>query len=241
MTFYYSNAGFQVIGGVQVQPVGLGQVDEFFKTDAAPNLITAMQGAPDPRNTRVYWGYTSTSASGATFDKLIGYDWGRQKWFSVIENTEVLAQAATLGYTLEGLDAFGTVDSITISFDSPIWQGGVPSFGGVDSSHKFGIFSGTNKEATIETSDQQFNPPQRAFLSSVTPYVDASDVAVSVAATENRHTANSYGAENTLETDGKTSPRSSGRYHNIKFRIPAGSDWSKFQGYDAEFAPDGDR
>lgn len=241
VSFYYSNAGFYVIAGTESQPIGLDAVDEYFKNDALGSLITSMQGCADPRNTRVYWGYTSNSNTGMTFDKLIGYDWGRKKWFSVIENIEVLSQSATLGYTLEGLDAFGTVDSITISFDSPVWQGGVPALGAVNTSHRFGFFDGATKEATIETADQQFMPPKRAFASAIIPYIDASAAAVSIAGRENRYAAVSYGSESTLGVDFKAPVRSSARYHRIKFRVPAGSIWAEFQGFDAEFAPDGDR
>ena len=241
VTFYYSNAGFYVISGTESQPIGLDAVDEFFKSDALPNLITSMQGVADPRNTRVYWGYTSNSNTGMTFDKLIIYDWGRKKWTLAIENAEVLAASATLGYTLEGLDAFGTLETITISFDSPVWQGGVPSLGAVTTAHKFGFFTGAAKEATIETADVQFVPPRRAFASAVVPYFNASDIAVSVAGRENRYAAVSYGSESTLGADFKAPVRSSARYHRIKFRVPAGSIWTEFQGFDAEFIADGDR
>lgn len=241
VTFYYSNAGFYVIAGTQSQPIGLDAVDQFFKGDALPNLVTSMQGSADPRNTRVYWGYTSNSNTGATFDKLIGYDWGRKRWFLAVENVEVLTQSATLGYTLEGLDAFGTMETITISLDSPVWQGGIPALGAFNTTHKFGFFDGSSKEGTIETGDQQFVPPQRAFVSTVTPYIDASDIGVSVSARENRYATVVYNAETTLGVDFKAAARSSGRYQGIKFRMPAGSSWTQFQGFDAEFIPDGDR
>ena len=93
----------------------------------------------------------------------------------------------------------------------------------------------------IETADQQFAAPGRAFVSAVVPYVDASDAAVSVAGRENRYATLTYGTERSMGADFKCPARNSGRYHRIKFRMPAGSVWTELQGFDVEFLPDGDR
>jgi hypothetical protein len=241
VTFYYSNAGFYAIAGGQSVPIGLDAVDDFFKADASANLITAMQACVDPRTTRVIWGYTSTSNTGSTFDKIIGYDWGRKKWFSAVENVQCFTQAATLGYTLEGLDAFGTIDSLTISLDSPVWQGGVPALGAFNTSNAFGFFNGSAKEATIETMEVQLSPQGRAFVSGVIPYVDTSSAFVSVGGRERQQDATIYSTEYGVEVTGDCFANNSSRFHRAKVRIPSGTAWTKAAGVDFAFSQDGDR
>lgn len=242
VTFYYSNAGFYAISGGQTVPIGLDFVDEYFKTDIQPNLTASMQGVADPRSTRVIWGYTSVNNTGTTFDKLIGYDWGRKRWFTVdAEALEYLSQAATLGYTLEGLDAFGTMETLTVSLDSPIWQGGVPALGAVNTSRTFGFFTGANREATIETQEVQLSPPGRSFISGVVPYADTGDVMGRVGGRARQTDALTYGTEYGIEVDGTIPARNSARYHRAKIRIPAGATWTQAAGVDFNFTSDGSR
>jgi hypothetical protein len=46
----------------------------------------------------------------------------------------------TGGYTLEGLDALGSLESLAFSLDSSAWQGGLSALSCVDSNHKISQF-----------------------------------------------------------------------------------------------------
>jgi hypothetical protein len=240
-TFYYSDSGFYAVTGNQSVPIGIDQIDEYFKEEASPTYVSSMMGVADPRSTRVLWGYTSTSSNLTTFDRLIGFDWGRKRWFTADISMQVLSQGATIGTSLEGLDAFGTLETLTTSFDSPVWQGGVPALGGVSTSNKFGFFDGPAQEATIETQEAQLAPPGRAYAAGVAAYVDTSAALVAVGGRERQGDPTVYNAEQVIEVTGIAAARLSSRFHRAKIRIPAGTAWTKAAGVDFVAVPDGNR
>lgn len=246
VTFYYGATGFNAISGIQSQQIGLDRVNEFFKSVAVPGSIVEMVGAVDPRATRVAWAFKSTSSSASqTFDQFLIYDWGRDKWALTLCSLDYLAfnGLASLGYTLEQLDAFGTMETLYASLDSPAWQGGVPSFGGIDSTHKLGYFNGATLEATVETSEKQLNPPGRAFVSGVTLYGGPAETMIAVGGRETNtdNVSTVYNSEFGIEVDGNAAARCSSRYHRSKVRIPAGSSWTQLVGVDYTYVAEGGR
>jgi hypothetical protein len=249
VTFYYSDDGFRAIdGGMTSRNIGLDRVNEWFKAYCTTSKVKSIVGAIDPRRTRVVWAFSSTDAmQGVTFDHLLVYDWGRNRFGHTNCSLDYLAfnGLATLGFTLEQLDQFGTVDTITTSFDSSVWEGGAPTFGGFSSDHELGFFNGNPLEAVIETAETQLNPPGRAFVESVVVYGAPDEALVSVAgrerALDNENAI--YGPEYGVQDDGVWPARASARYHRIKIRVPEGTSWpqGQIQGYDLNFVPEGGR
>jgi hypothetical protein len=249
VTFYHSDDGWRAIdGGMTSRNIGLDRVNEWFKTYCQTSKIKAVVGAIDPRRTRVAWAFCSTDApQGVVFDHILVYDWGRNKFGHATCSLDYLAfnGLATLGYTLDQLDIFGTVDSIGTSFDSSVWVGGSPTFGGFSSDHELGFFNGAPQEAVIETAETQLNPPGRAFVESVVVYGAPDEALVSVAgrerALDNENAV--YGPEYGVQDDGVWPSRASARYHRIKIRVPEGTSWpqGQIQGYDLNFVPEGGR
>lgn len=246
VTFYYGNGSFNAVSGLQSKDIGIDRVNDYFKSIAVPTTIPYMVGAVDPRQPRVAWAFKSTSAdSSEVFDTLLIYDIGRDKWVQVQVSLDYLAfnGLATLGYTLDGLDIFGTLETITTSFDSSVWMGGVPAFGGFNYLHKLGFFNGSTLEATLETAETQLNPPGRAFVSEVVVYGGpaGSMVAVGGRETNTQDVATFYNPEAALGVTGSAPARCSSRYHRSKVRIPAGSSWSQIEGIDYSYSPEGGR
>lgn len=241
VTFLYGNDGFYALGNATSKPIGVDRVNNFFRSDVQPNFLTNMVGAIDPRSTRVVWAYASTASASGGFDRLIGYDWGRDRWFLVTEALDYLTGAATIGYTLEGLDTFGSLDALPFSLDSAVWQGGVPALAGWDANHKLGFFDGAPKEAVIETAEVQLAAPGLAFVSGVTPYIDTTQAMVSVGGRLRQQDTLVYGTEWPVGVTGEAPARVSGRFHRSKVRVPAGAAWTKAQGIDASYVPDGMR
>lgn len=107
-TFCHTAQGFKVIvAGGEPVPIGKEYVDEFFAGDvdaAQPQLV---QGAADPRGTRVFWAYKSKSGNFGLFDKILCFDWSikDRPWSLVPMSGQYLAYLARPGLTLEGLDA----------------------------------------------------------------------------------------------------------------------------------------
>ena len=160
-TFYYGLDGFYAASGTQSVPIGVGSVNNWFRDNASAASISQMVGVADPRSTRVFWMFKSVDAGADTFDMIIGYDWARKLWFKLEQTLEFVCGAATLGYTLEDLDALfpSGIDAMTVSLDSSIWEGGVPALAGFSSNHKLGFFDGANAEAILTIAEAQLAPP----------------------------------------------------------------------------------
>ncbi len=73
--YFHTAHGFHKIlpGGVPEQ-IGRERVDRYFFDDLDKTELRMFIGAADPRTTRVFWAYKSTSGTTGLYDKLIGYD-----------------------------------------------------------------------------------------------------------------------------------------------------------------------
>lgn len=105
-TFYISAQGFKVIEpGSVPRPIGKDRVDTTFFTDVDTGDLSLIQGAADPKSTRVYWAYKSSGGTGGQFDKILCYDWALDRWALLPIQGEFMAYLARPGLTLEALDA----------------------------------------------------------------------------------------------------------------------------------------
>ena len=229
--YYIDEDGFYVFDGVASTPIGNNKVDDYFKAQLAANYSYRITAAYDPLNQIVMWSYPSVN-SGGTPDKIICYHVYNKVWSELSIEIDYLFGSYTTGYTLEDLDAFGTLETITTSFDSIQWMGGKTQLAGFTTDFKLGYFSGDNLEAILTTGELQLNEGGRAFVSSVLPISDAAGVAVDLGTRTLLSGSISYSGESTINSQtGECSFRSESPYHTIKFRIPAGESWNYIKGY----------
>lgn len=109
---FYSGKGFYVIApGGQPTPIGRERVDGTFFTDLDIGNMQLFMAAADPRSTRVYFAYKSTSGTAGQYDKLLGYDLLLDKFFPIVASGQFLLGLSQSGITLESLDAIapGTI------------------------------------------------------------------------------------------------------------------------------------
>lgn len=219
------NAGLEFIGAELVDNWFLGRV-------SLPNL-KKVQGAIDPARKIVLWRYpTDSDPSTTVMSNLLGYSWATPSnpWFTWTVNVAYLSRLATAGYTLEELDAFGTVDSITISFDDRFWQGGQQVFAALDANLKYATFSGESQAASIQSSVQ--NSPVSSLIGWATPIDDAAGGTLSMGVSDTLDAAVTWKAGETKVSGGRTPQR--GRGLNLAFRrdIPASEPWTFAKGVD---------
>jgi len=213
--------------------IGAGMIDEWFLSRVALADLSSVQGAIDPARKIVLWRFpTDSDPSETVFTSQIGYSWGypQNPWFTWSQPVAYLSRIATAGYTLEDLDAFGTVDSITISWDDRFWQGGQQVFAAIDADGKYATFSGAAQEATITTATS--NSPISALISWATPIDDASAGVLELAVADQLADTLTWKAGVGKARNGAAPIR--GRGLNIAFRrtIPEGSVWSFAKGID---------
>lgn len=227
-----TNGFFRFTLGNGLEMIGAEQIDAEFLSRVALADLPKVQGAIDPARKIVLWRYPNDSDPSATVTaNMYGYRWDTpdNAWFTWTENTAYLSRIATAGYTLEDLDAFGTVDSITIPWDDRFWQGGQKIFAALDADLKFATFSGANAVPTLRSSTQ--NSPISTLIGRATPIDDAPSSTLSLGVTDALSSAVTWKAAAGKGRAGRVPLR--GRGLNIAFEwTTASENWSYVYGVD---------
>lgn len=232
--FFLSSYGFNRIGpGGDPIPIGRERVDRSFFADLDRGNPQLLQGAADPRSSRVYWSYRSSSGQAGLFDKILVYDWSLDRWSIAAVQGEYLGSLSQPGVTLEALDSISaSLDELGFSLDD-VSTAVSPEIAMFDSSHSLGFFRGDNLEATLETSERSF-PGKRYFVSGFRPITDAGTVYGSASMRENQSATRDYSTETLINSRGLCPQRVSTRYARGRVRIPAGTDWTFAAGIEPE-------
>lgn len=222
--------------GIQARPIGAEKIDRWFFGEVDQSQIDLVSAVADPFDKIVWFRYPVSSS----INRMLGYHWQLDEWFPSDQNVVGLLAAATPGYSLDDLNAFGTMDTLPYSLDSRFWKGGIRGFAGFNSSYEFGFFDGDNLEAIIESPELQLNYPRRAILDRIGVQIDTTDFSVAVASRETLSESLTYGAYAAPETGTQwVSNQASGRYHRIRTKIAAGAVWKQTVGIDPIFTDGG--
>jgi hypothetical protein len=238
--FFYAGQGFHKIepGGFPVQ-IGRERVDRTFLNDLDRGNLQLFIGASDPRSSRAYWAYKSTSGDVGLYDTIIGYDYLLDKWFTLQVSGEYLLGLSQSGLTLENLDSISaSIDAMTLSLDA--YATAVqPEIAQFDDSHSLAFFRGGNLEATLQ-SGEQGTDGNRIFVRGFRPITDAPSVFGSITYRETQQAAVTNSAEAAINTrTGRCDLRRSTRYARFKARIPAGTAWTFIAGVEPDIANEG--
>lgn len=239
-TFFADVGAFYQINsdGSQILPIGFEKVDRTFFGDISGPALTTIFGEIDPFYPRVYFAVARGNSESTLFNGLLVYDWQIGEWTQIETSASIYfpLPSGTIGYTLEGLDAIGDLESLPYSLDSKVWQGGAPVMAAIDADFKLGFFQGGAAEATLVTQEMGDTAGGRQRLSQATPIVDVDNlwkITVSVGARFRRSDAFVWGAERVPSSNtGVVQVRSRAGYHKFKLRIEAEASWSHAQGID---------
>jgi hypothetical protein len=232
VSYFLSDNGFYACDGQTITPIGDNKIDRWFFDNVDLNKIDLISAAIDPERKIVVWNFYNQDNTKS----LLIYNWQVQKWTICDTDTTKVASIATSGITLEGLDVFGTVDSITTSFDSRIWAGGKFLFAGINGAYIY-TFSGENATPSLITYDieQGYN----SVITLARPAIDNGTCSVAVASRKELNDAITFSTPVAMSPEGRVSLRSAGRYHRFKI-IPTGS-WTTAIGTDIDIEQQGNR
>lgn len=231
---YLAKDGFY--RGVDGRPIGAERVDRWFFTRCAPDKVTQVSASVDPFEKLVWWRFQDEDGNS----QMVGYDWQLDRWCYSTEAPLELLSAATTGYTLEDLDAFGTLETLPFSLDSEVWKGGLLGFAGFAEDNSMGFFDGPTLEAVLETEDRALNFPRRAVTGRVTPIVDADDSELAIATMERQGATPMFGAYATqFAGQSFINTRASGRWHRFRLKRPAMSSWKNAAAIDVDYTDGG--
>lgn len=239
VAYYLSRDGFYAFDGTRSQPIGAGKWDEFVLADLDDVNKDYMTAAADETRKLIFWAYPGAGNTNGRPNKILIYNY--LTGFAMIAEVEAffVQSLESTGVTLEELDAFGNLDTLPASLDSPIWAGGAKYLGAIDADGKLSQFSGPHLEAEFRSN--QFGG-ERAFISGVRPYINSSGVTVSIRHKDDFNSSTSGTDFVSVGADRWAPFRTAGRYFAVRAKVAAGSDWpadGKAQGFDIRLQAEG--
>lgn len=178
--FFLAHDGWCVTNGQEVVPIGIGKVDRWFYSRVDTSRPKDITCGVDWTNKCILWNFPSASASAGTSDLFLILNFGdEERRFSWAQDTvQLLLQSYTQSMTLEGLDAlFPSIDDMSVTLDSPLWQGGTPTLM-VLKSNKLGTLTGDALAAIFETGESDVNPFGYTFIRGLRPLVTGSPTSI---------------------------------------------------------------
>jgi hypothetical protein len=139
--------------------------------------------------------------------------------------------------TLEGLDLYGNMDTLTTSLDDALWSGGKFLFAGARDT-KIVTFTGANSTATLTTGD--IGSEVTSVVTLARPIVDNGSGSVAIASRTLLSAVPQLGSYIPASSENRVALRSSGKYHRLSV-IPTGSNWSNAIGIDIDVTAQGTR
>lgn len=243
LTFFLSNDGFYKIDrGGAMTPIGFNRVDNTVLAELDTTLQANMVGRADPLTKRVFWFYKSLTGDLNHLNKAIIYDWVLDRWSAANIDVYTAATVLPLTTTLESLDTVGDLDSLPYSLDS--YSAGISASlavvsADVSNASKFGFFTGTSLEATIDTPEGMLPEGYRTFARSVAPIGDASTAYASMLGRARLIDSKVQTSEAAIGVRGYASLRQNNRFNTVRVRVPAGSTWTFMRGVDVTAAKSG--
>ena len=227
-TFFLSDDGFYACDGQKVIPIGNEKVNRFFFDNADEGTLYLMSAAVDPAKKLIIWAYASNNS--ATVDSLLIYNFQTQRWTSGTTTVDRIASSSTPGVTLEGLDVYGSLETILTSFDSRLWLGGKLQLAGVNGA-KIVTFTGANATAYLETGDIE-TPGSTSAITMAKPIVDNGSANVSLFSRRLLNEQVIFPSQTVADSENRVSIRGVGRYHRLQL-TPTGS-WTSVVGTDID-------
>lgn len=230
--FYFGNAESQ-------RGLGAKRFAAYFFEQLNLNRIYQMYATFDPFATRVMWAYPTGDTDYN--DRIIGIDWSLDRAFEMEIDTYVLGRLARPGYTLEALETvlgYATLADVPVPFGSRTFMGGQPLFARIGTDFKLASFEGPNLAATFETGTLFLGAPKRARLRKAWSYVEGAggdDVTLQVASMNKLSQTPTYGSAVSQQAQGHYPLNDDGKFHKLKFVIPAEKTWKHAKGYDLDF------
>jgi len=233
MSYFLGADGFYSCDGSTVTAIGTQKIDAWFYANANPSKLNLMSSTIDPIRKIVVWKFIDNFAQNT----LLIYNWQVQKWSSCVTDVDVVASSASAGMTLEGLDLYGNMDTLTTSLDDALWAGGKFLFAGARDT-KIVTFTGANSTATLTTGD--IGSEVTSVVTLARPIVDNGSGSIAVASRMLLNEVPQLGSYIPASSENRVALRSSGKYHRLSV-IPTGDRWSNAIGIDIDVTPQGTR
>jgi len=242
---YLGEEGFFLFDGTQSIAIGNQKVDTYFFNDLDFNYVDRITATADPVSKIIFWSYPGAGSVDGQPNRMMMYNWVTQRWADATIETQALFADITAGYTLDELDAFGNMDTITTTLDSRIWISGFLIASAFDADNKLSTFSGGSLPVELITAEFGGNelfqkPNERMYVDGVRPYVDGGTYTVSLMYRDSPSGTLLTDGPSTVDANGLAHFTRSCRYARVKVEIAANTLWKHAQGIDIDADPDGE-
>lgn len=229
--FFIAQDGFRVWNGTNSQQIGDGKVDKYFFNRLNYGRRGRIVGAADTKNGCAAWAFPT--ASDGVLHEIILYNYRDNKWSHSIQTIEYLLSSAVSTTTTE--DLIGFTDSYPNSYvDDPSYvAGGRRLLAAFNQLHTYGLYSGENMAATIDTGEYSGPDNTRVFVNNARPLVDISQPIATVTPISRDQIeggALTFGTPIIQEIDGNCPILADARYMRFRTDLPAGARWGLFRG-----------
>lgn len=230
--------GWYATDGQTVIPIGDGKIDRTFFLAFNQENIRLLTHTIEWQSKCIFWSYPTASAAANTCDRVLIYNFARDRWSWAENTTQILIRSFTQSTSLEELDAiYGDLDSIPVSLDSVLFQGGIPTAVGF-AGGKLGNFSGSKLTARFETGELDGNAFGRVFIRGLRPLVTGSPTSIqcslSVRDTQDGAGPSFSTAVSRTTRTGVCDFRTQGRFISTRMDVAGGFDRAIAIEFDAE-------
>ncbi len=237
LCYFLAHDGWCMTDGQTVIPIGDGKVDRWFYSRVDQGRLAEITSGVDWTNKCILWNFADGGASSTSTNYVLAMNFRNRRFAYAEESMQLLLQSFSETMTLEGLDAlYASIDDISISLDSPIWQGGTPSAMCFDG-NEIGTFSGDSLNALFETAESAPNPFGYTFIRGIRPLVTGqpSAITVQVGYRSNQDDSRSYTNETARTSrSGVCDFRLNGRFLTARLNVAGGFDRATGLGVDSE-------
>lgn len=239
MVFFLSDQGFKMCDRNEVYPIGMEAVDRtFFAMYSRGDIIGKIRAAIDPRETTVCWSMPGNPG------RIFRYNWSIKKWSPPTETGLTgLFPGFSSNVTLEQIDTLypGGIDTVPVSLDSSVFQGGYPLLFVIDNNGVVGTMTGAALPANISLAPFEVEPGKRVRIRGARVVGDVVSGTVTIDHRARAGDSSARTVSGAIRDNGRVPLRTNGRHNGLMIDVPAGAAWSYIQGCDLEYAVEGGR
>lgn len=224
------------LSGRTVSSIGFG-VRTYLQGDLNPSYRTRITGAVSYAQKLLYWSYPSRDSKGIP-DKLLIFniEEGKFTWGSL--PTYCLGKAFGESTTIDELDQFGTIDSLTSSFDSSYFKSSEMVIGVDPTINQLSFLGGIALDSTLRTGEIDLETV--STVSGIRPNIVNPNGTVKGTVYTRNHQLSRYATQTSpLRPDGLIDFRTTGRY--LQFEISITGNHEGLSGFAPELVKRGKR
>jgi len=242
VVYYHSTDGFIAFNGSSSVLIGDQKVDKYFLDTVSVDRLASVKGVIDAERHGVMWFFHGVGDPTTYFTRIIGFHWGIGRWGYADIRDQPMQHAGMSysagGYTLDGLDVFGPLDSLSVSLDSRAYVDATPMFVTWGPDGRMYLPTGPNRAVTIESGEMPMSGDRRTWVQSTRPLVDGGPASIYLGLRDKMRDPVRYTPPVPENIIGRCPQRDTGLYVRIGVQLPEGTAFKHLLGVNVTARPE---